>query len=323
MPVIVLSNHYSDGPFTIIQGVLPSGFELVNLQQASYEELLEKVTQADYILASGRVKIDRRIVEAAPKLKMIQRTGVGLDSIDLSVLKEKQIPLYVNQGINADSVAEHTVLLMLAALKRLTVVNAQMKEGIWIKQGNGIQNRELKGKCVGLVGMGHIGRKVARILSAFGANIVYTDVRRMPEEMENEYQIRYEQFNQLVSMSDIISLHCPLTEDSRNLFDEKVFKMMKPGSIIVNTARGGLIEEAALVNALANNEIGGAGLDVFSQEPVPSHSKLLGLENVVLTPHIGGVTYDSFRMMMQEAMNNIFMFENGRFSQIEGKKYKF
>lgn len=321
MPIIVLSNHYSDGPLSIIYEVLPPGFELVNLSKATGEELLKAVPQADYILASGRVKIGKEVIESSPKLKMIQRTGVGLDSIDLDVLEEKQIPLYVNTGINSDSVAEHAILLILAALRRLTTIDAQVKSGVWIKQGNGIKNRELKGKTVGIIGMGHIGRKVARILSAFEARIVYTDVCRTPEDFEKKYDITYMQLADLLAESDVVTLHCPLTEENRNLFDRKAFEGMKRDAIIVNTARGGLIEEQSLVYALEQNIIAGAALDVFASEPLTKDSPLLKFDNVILTPHIGGVTYDSFKAMMKGAMYNIDSFHNGRLGEIEDRKY--
>jgi lactate dehydrogenase-like 2-hydroxyacid dehydrogenase len=130
---------------SIIEEVLPTGFNLVNLVSTTGAELLKEVGQADYILASGRLKIDASVLDAAPNLKMVQRTGVGLDSIDIDALKSRRIPLYVNQGVNSDSVAEHTLMLILATLRRLPAVHEEVKSGVWIKQGNGIRNKELKG----------------------------------------------------------------------------------------------------------------------------------------------------------------------------------
>lgn len=323
MPVIVLSNHYTSGPLSIIQNLIPAGFELINLKEATDSEFRKNIPEADYILASGRLPINGDLLDTAPKLKMIQRTGVGLDSIDLNALKKRNIPLYVNSGINADSVAEHTILLMLAVLKRLPSINSQIREGIWIKQENGIRNRELKGKTVGIIGMGHIGQKVAKILSAFNVNLIYSDVCKVSEDIEKEYGLHYKPFSDLVSSSDIITLHCPLTDANRNLFNESVFDHMKKGAILINTARGGLINESDLLHALENNHLGGAGLDVFAKEPIPSSSPLLLSEKLVMTPHIGGVTYDSFRSMMQEAVNNICLYDCGKLSEIENRRYIF
>lgn len=321
MPTIVLSNHYTSAPLSIIAEVLPTGFDLVNLTEASREELLKEAKHADYILASGRLKIDALVLDAAPRLKMIQRTGVGLDAIDLDVLRARDIPLYVNQGVNSDSVAEHTLMLILATLRRLPTVHEEIKSGIWIKQGNGVRNRELKGKTVGIIGMGHIGRRVAELLIGFGVKIVYNDVHRMPSDMEDRLGAEYMSFDSLLGCSDIITMHCPLSEASRNLIGSCALSKVRRGCIIVNTARGGLIDEAALAAALNDGTVFGAGLDVFPAEPIDSASPLLKCENVVLTPHIGGVTYDSFKRMMSEAMSNIACFESGEISRIENRRY--
>lgn len=321
MPTIVLSNHYTSAPLSIITEVLPTGFDLVNLTEASREELLKEAKHADYILASGRLKIDALVLDAAPRLKMIQRTGVGLDAIDLDVLRARDIPLYVNQGVNSDSVAEHTLMLILATLRRLPTVHEEIKSGIWIKQGNGVRNRELKGKTVGIIGMGHIGRRVAELLIGFGVKIVYNDVHRMPSDMEDRLGAEYMSFDSLLGCSDIITMHCPLSEASRNLIGSCALSKVRRGCIIVNTARGGLIDEAALAAALNDGTVFGAGLDVFPAEPIDSASPLLKCENVVLTPHIGGVTYDSFKRMMSEAMSNIACFESGEISRIENRRY--
>lgn len=321
MRTIVITNHYTSGPLSIIKEVLPAGFNLVNLAAVSREELLKEVKQADYILASGRLKIDMTVLDAAPGLKMIQRTGVGLDSIDIEALRTRGIPLYVNQGVNSDSVAEHTLLLMLAVLRRLPSVHEEVKSGVWIKQGNGIRNRELKGKTVGIIGMGSIGRRVAELLTGFGVRIVYNDVHRMPSELEETLRATYVSFDSLLGCSEIITLHCPLSESNRNLIGPYALSKVRRGCIIVNTARGGLIDETALAGALDDGRVSGAGLDVFLTEPINHDSPILKCENVVLTPHIGGVTYDSFKRMMSEAMFNIASFENGDMSRIENRRY--
>lgn len=253
---------------------------------------------------------------------MIQRTGVGLDSLDLDLIKEKNIPLYVNKGINANSVAEHTLLLMLAALRNLIQIDKNTKNGIWKKQIQGVHTYELNGKTVGLIGMGAIGRRVAEILEGFHVNIIYYDVYRVSTEIEQNLEIQYCELNELLKKSDIISLHCPLTKDTEYIINEPAINKMKEGSIIINTARGGLIKEMALTEALKSGKLLYAGIDVYEREPATA-SPLFELENVITTPHIGGVTYNSFSEMMKEAMRNIEAFENGKLDNIEQYRYKF
>lgn len=320
MPVILLTNHYNEGPLSIVKGAVPEGFEFVSLDKACKEELISKAKDANYFLVSGRLSIDRDVLNAAPNLRMIQRTGVGTDMFDMEALKEKNIPVYVNMGINARSVAEHAVMLILAALKRLTIVNANLKSGIWLKQDTGVQSRELCGKTVGIIGMGNIGRMVVKMLNGFDVNIVYYDMYRQKEETEKELGISYAPMDDVLKKADIISLHCPLTLETKGIIDAKAISMMKKGSIIINTARGGLIDEAALIDALKTGHIKAAGLDVFAQEPPAKTNPLLDLENVTVSPHIGGLSYESFRNMMAEAMNNIRLFEEGRLEELESKR---
>ena len=253
---------------------------------------------------------------------MIQRTGVGLDSIDLEYIRNHDIPFYVNKGVNAQSVAEHTILLMLASLRNLVEINENTKRGIWKKQAQGVCTHELCGKTVGLIGMGAIGRKVAGMLKAFGAEVLYNDVSKMKQEDENALGIKFSTREEIIEKSDIISLHCPLTDDTRHMINDRAVNKMKNGVILINTARGGLIDEAALINGIKNGKIAGAGIDVYEKEPV-DNSEVLNLQNVITTPHIGGVTYDSFYQMMYQAMRNIEMFDKGQLQEIEQSRYKF
>ena len=322
MPVILLSNYYSKGPLEIIQKVVPKGFELVTLETVDRELLKEKVRGADYILASGRQRIDAEILEQAPQVKMIQRTGVGLDSLDLDYIHSINLPIYVNKGVNAVSVAEHTLMLMLASLKKLTQVHQNMLAGIWNKQEQGVLNYELAGKRVGLIGMGSIGQKVAQMLKGFQVKVYYFSRSKLTRELEEELALTFCPLQDLVKKVDILSLHSPLNQDTHHMIDEAELASMKPGAIIINTARGDLINEEALIKHLSSGQIGAAGLDVFKEEPLSKTSPLLKLENVILTPHISGVTYDSFFDMMSSAMENIRLFEEGQYHQIESRRLK-
>lgn len=319
---ILLTNHYEGKPAEIIKSAVPDGFELEMLESVSQQELEGKVKEADYLLVSGRLKINRTVLENAQNIKMIQRTGVGLDSIDLEYIRNHDVPFYVNKGVNAQSVAEHTILLMLASLRNLVEINENTKRGIWKKQAQGVCTHELCGKTVGLIGMGAIGRKVAGMLKAFGAEVLYNDVSKMKQEDENTLGIKFSTREEIIEKSDVISLHCPLTDDTRHMINDRAVNKMKNAVILINTARGGLIDEAALINGIKNGKIAGAGIDVYEKEPV-DNSEVLNLQNVITTPHIGGVTYDSFYQMMYQAMRNIEMFDKGQLQEIEQSRYKF
>lgn len=316
MKIIQITNTYQGAVLDIVRRCVPEGFQIRTLPENSMEALLSCVSDADYILASGRVKITQEVLEKAEKLKMIQRTGVGLDSLDLDALRKKNIPLYVNYGVNAESVAEHTLLLMLACLRRLPVVHGNTRNGIWKKQEQGIQTYELAGKTVGLLGMGNISRTVVGLLKVFGVQILYYDPYRLSSERETELGVTYCEYEDLLAKVDILSLHCPLTENTRKIVNAEAISKMKDGAILVNTARGGLVDTEAVVNGLRSGKLSFAGLDVHEEEPLNATSEITKLENVILTPHIGGVTYDSFQQMIRDAMRNIAKFENGELEAI-------
>lgn len=322
MPSVLLTNYYSSALLSIVKKVVPDGFDIISLDEPTQENVIKKIPGADYLLVGGRTKIDEHVFAAADRLKMIQRTGVGLDSIDLDAVKKKNVPVYVNQGVNSRSVAEHSVMLLLAVIRNLTAVDTIIKSGVWKKHELGIQNHELFGKTVGLVGLGNIGVHVARMLQPFGVKLIYHKRTRLSEEEEVNLNIRYSAFMDLLRESDIVSLHCPLSKDTEKLIDEKAISLMKKGAVIINTSRGKLIDEAALIYHLKNGHIKAAGLDVYEQEPILKNNELLKLNNVILTPHISGITYESFESMMREAFNNIKHFEEGSQNLIECKRLK-
>lgn len=320
MPVILLTNHYGKRPYDIIRKAVPEGFTLKMLEKADRETFLQAAGQADYFLASGRLSIDREVLEKASRLKMIQRTGVGMDTLDLEALNEYGIPVYVNRGVNAASVAEHTIMLILSVLRRTAQVDAQLKQGIWIKQNNGLQNHELCGKTVGLIGMGHIGQKTAQMLAGFDVKLLYYNRTRKEKELEEQLHLTYAEFEEVLEKSDILVLQCALNAQTRGILGEKEFAKMKQGSMVINTARGPLIDEKALADALQSGKLMGAGLDVFEKEPPCEDNPFFNMKNVVLSPHIAGVTYEAFERMMRGAMQNIVLFEQGNLAEIEERR---
>lgn len=322
MPVIVMTNCYGEEPYKIVQSVVPEGFTLKMAGSADRGSLLALVPEADYLLAGGRSPIDRELLDHAKKLRMIQRTGVGMDTVDADAVRERGIPVYVNQGVNAASVAEHTVMLLLAVLRRAAAVDAQLRAGIWEKQENGIQNHELWSKTVGLIGMGEIARKTARMLSGFDVGLLYYTPVRKAEELEKQLSLTWQPYEELLARSDIVIFQCALNDSTRGMLGEKQISKMKRGSIVINTARGALIDEKALAEALRSGRLSGAGLDVFEKEPPAADNAFFQMKNVVLSPHIGGVTQEAFKRMMELAMHNIVLYEQGRYEELEDRLWK-
>lgn len=321
MPKILHTACYTGIPLIILQSACPEGFTVKTLDELSYEQLLKEAPNADYFLVSGRLPIDRTVLESAKHLKMIQRTGVGIEMLNIEDIKSSNIPVYVNPGVNARSVAEHTILLILASLKRLPQINAQMHDGIWKKQQTGITCNELYGKVVGLVGMGNIGRLVASMLKPFGCKVYYTDINRQSIDIENQLGLIYfENFEAMLPKLDILSFHCPLTNENTGILNKKTISMMKEGSIVVNTARGKLINPEDLYDALKMGYLKSAALDTHFEEPIKENYQLGALDNVILTPHIGGLSYEAFESMITKAMENIRAFEEGRIEDISYKK---
>ena len=323
MPKILHTARYTGIPWDILKSVVPQGFSVETLKSLDTKSLLQQVVDADYILVSGRLPIDEAVLSASKNLKMIQRTGVGTEMLDLKAIKNAGIPVYVNAGVNARSVAEHTLTLMLACLKRLPQINSDTHSGVWKKQLQGVSTHEFSGKTVALVGMGNIGRTVAEMLKPFNVNIIYTDVFRQSEEVEARLGLTYvEGFESLLPNADILSFHCPLTDDNREILNCSTLAMMKDGAIVINTARGKLIDPNALYDAMIRGKLASAALDVHYEEPVSKEYKLAELENVILTPHIGGLSYEAFYAMMRNAVSNIVAFEKGEYESIEKNKFQ-
>lgn len=321
MAKILHTARYTGIPLRILNRTCPNGFSVKTLNEATYEHLIQEVSDADYFLVSGRLPIDKTVLDNAPNLKMIQRTGVGTEMLDVEAIKKRGIPVYVNAGVNAQSVAEHTLMLILASLKRLPQINQQTRQGIWKKQQAGVTTRELYGKTVAMVGMGNIGRHVAQMLKAFGASIIYTDVVRQSEETEKFLGLTYyEDFESMLPEADILSFHCPLTPENTEILNKRTLSLLKEGSIVVNTARGKLINPDDLYDTLQSGHLSAAALDTHYEEPIKDNYKLAELDNVILTPHIGGLSREAFESMMKGAMENIKAFEEGRYADIESKR---
>ena len=268
------------------------------------------IAEASYVLATNFL-VTKDVIDQAPLLKMIQRTGVGYDNVDVVYAKAKQIPVSITLGSNASSVAELTIGLMISLLRNLAVLNKKAKEGKWETWTYRHESYEILGKIVGFVGAGTIGKAIMERLAPFGAKMIYTDTRRLPEETEEKLGITYCELPDLLANSDIVTLHVPWLESTRGLIGATELGLMKKTAFLINTARGPVVDQKALVQALRNGELAGAGLDVFDPEPFTADSEILHFDNVITTPHIGAATVDNFKRVFKYCMENIQKVERG------------
>lgn len=248
---------------------------------------------------------DRTVLEAAPGLRVIARVGVGVDSIDLDAATAAGVAVTVTPGANESAVADHTVALMLAVLRRVCEQDASVRTGGWARTGQHTP-WELNGACVGLVGYGRIGQLVARRLSGFDVRLVATDLAPIDDPAVEQVEL-----GELVSTCDVISLHVPLTSATSGVIGVRELESVQPGTVLINTARGGVVDEDALIEALRDGRLRGAGLDVFSLEP-PASSALLGMPNVVLSPHNAGLSVRSVDDMLRRATASVVDVLSGR-----------
>jgi len=264
------------------------------------------------ILRTG-ITITRDLMEKAPNLLIISRTGAGLDNVDVEAATERGILVTSNLGVNTVSVAEHVLSMILALSKKLIVMDQAVRSGNF---GIRYQNlpRDINGKTIGLLGFGRIGCTIGRIChQIFGMRVIAHDPY-LTDQKKDECQswVSMVQLRELLAKSDIISIHVPLSDQTFDLLGEAEFSLMKPDAILINASRGGIVNETALVKALKNNKIAGAGLDVFSKEPVPVDNPLLRLENVILTPHSAALTKECVTRMATEAAGCILDVFAGR-----------
>ena len=294
------------GPFTehmqaSFKKILPEGFELFLVPT---RDEYDKLPDADYIVFRT-LEIREETIKKLHRTKFIQRWGVGYDIIDIKAAGENHIPVAIMSGINSTQVAEMTILLTLAVFRNIISLHNGILNGQWPKTEFMKRSYVINGKRAGIVGLGSIGMKVAALFGAFGAEVVYFDTPRRTADMETELGVQYASFEKLLETSDIVSLHLPLTETTRHMINKDTLALMKPTAVLINTSRGGIIDEAALCDALSKNRLLGAGLDVFENEPLLKDSPLRSLSNVVMSPHIGGSTVDNNDTMARRAIENI------------------
>ena len=279
---------------------------------ASYEAVdqMALVADAEFLLP-GFAPVTAVLLQHAPRLRMVQKWGIGYDSIDLAALRRLGIPLAIAAGSNAAPVAELAIALMLAVYRRLPYVNSALRQGRWPTPELRETCFQISGKTVGLVGFGNIGRMLARRLAGFDAELIYFDAQRADAQTEQALKARYAPLAEVLACSDILSLHAPLNAETRHLINAQTLAAMKDGAVLINTARGGLVDEAALYQALRSGKLRGAGLDAFDPEPPSRDNPLLTLEQVVVTPHAGGGVFDNVGHVARHTLGNIMQFLRG------------
>lgn len=275
---------------------------------------------ADFVFIGSVEVFDKEMIEACPKLRMIHTEGVGFDKVDGKAARERGIDVCNNRAVNNVAVAEHAIALMLASLRRIPQnFNQLCRDGFVKTKGDFLAQgeNEIFGKTVGFVGFGAIGKETAKRLVPFGVNIVYYDAYKASPEVEKEYQVTYMELDDLCKAADIISIHVPVLPSTINMFNLERFKMMKKDALLINTARGEIVDNEALVYALENDLIYGAGLDVVYPEPMPTDHVFLGMskaarEKLIITTHVGGVTNEAFERMLKNGIANFIDVAEGK-----------
>ncbi len=272
-----------------------AGVEVVKRACRTAEEVIETARDADGILVAIRPLTDRRILEALPKLKVICRNGVGVDSVDLEAATELGICVCNSPGVNTSEVADHAMALLLSITRQIPPLNEKVKAGAWSdRPGEMTRNRSdlkrIAGNTVGIAGFGNIGQAFASRIRGFGPARIIAHDPFTPQTVADLSGVQLVEFNELVEESDFISVHMPLTESTRHIFGRETFAKMKPTAVIVNTSRGPVIDESALAEALSTGQIAACGLDVTEVEPVDAESPLLNLPNLTITPHVAGAS---------------------------------
>ena len=289
----------------------PEGLTTINIDlKKSLDTNNALVKDAEFIMLCGNV-IPDEIIKATDKVRLIQLLSAGWDFLNIPLVQELNIPVANNGGANSWAVADHTLMLILSSYHRLIEVDKATRAGKWGYPLDGTNVFELANKKVGLLGLGNIGRQVAKRLLPFDAHIQYCDLMRLSSKDEHALSINYVGLETLFSTSDIISIHIPLVDSTYQLVDKKLIDLMKPSSIIVNTSRGSIINESYLIDTLRNRRISGAALDVFEQEPIEKDNPLLLMENVIITPHSAGNNWDAWSRRAKFGYSNIQNVING------------
>jgi phosphoglycerate dehydrogenase-like enzyme len=297
--------------YDVVRTYVPANFELITIESDDPAEMYGKLPGCEVIIAATR-KLDREMINAAKRLRLVVHQGVGYhDTVDVAALLERKIPVAVTPNGTATTVSEHAVMLMLAACRRLPYADAELRQGRYHVNALRLQSQTVAGKTIGYIGMGRIGQATARRLLGWETSGIYVDPVALPAEQESALGLRRVDLQTLLATADIVTLHVPLTDETRSMINTETLARMKRGAVLVNSARGPVVDEDALIGALKSGHLGAAGLDVYRQEPVAAGHPLAQFANVVLTPHIAAATRDTFAAKMSGVFANISRFYSG------------
>ena len=283
-----------------LRSLLPPELELHHGQSRDEAHQCEIIADADFAI-SGQIAVNETVLRAARRLRLLHKWGVGVDNIDVAAARALGIKVARTTGSNAVPVAEFTIGLILSALRGLAYGHAQLQQGEWAGGHMPHPAASLGGKTVGIVGYGAIGQKVGQIVSGgFGCTVLYTKHTPAPG-----LPGRHVSLPELLEQSDVVTLHCPLTPATEGMIDAAALRSMKPGAVLVNTARGPLVVEADLIAALRDRTLQAAAMDVFDVEPLPAHNRLRGVPNLTITPHIAAASTDTFKPTVERMYANM------------------
>lgn len=302
---IVFSPPLPAAIMDLARAMVPADYDL-QIIEANDGNFLPAMQDADYFMGFPRDNMGTEFFRAAAHLKLVQLISAGYDRLDVEAARQAHVPVANNGGANSVAVAEHTLMLILAVYKKLAWHHNNVVSGQW-RVGNFAESRtyELAGKTLGLVGLGTIGKKVARRAQAFDMHVQYYDTVRLSEDQEDALGVHFVLFPELLRTSDVVSLHVPLSDSTRHMMSTREFAAMQDEAIVINTCRGPVVDEQALHHALTTRQIAAAGLDVMMQEPPVTDHPLFALENVIITPHTAGPTWENWTKAFRNAFDNI------------------
>jgi glyoxylate reductase len=294
----------------ILRQLTPPGLDAAVVERRG-DNFLEVLRDTEYLMGYADKDMDDAFHENASSLKLIQLISAGYDTANIEAAKRAGVAICTNGGANSGPVAEHTLMFMLTLARQLLRQHEEVATARWQRSAISREAFTLEGRTLGIVGLGTIGKKTARLGRAFGMNVNYYDIVRLTEETEAQLGARFRLLDEILSTADFVSAHVPLTARTYRMFGKDQFARMKASAFFINTARGEIVDERALVEALTNGTIAGAGLDVFEQEPPAAENPLLKQKNVVLSAHLAGPVWDTQYQKFRNAFDNIQRVDRG------------
>lgn len=307
---IAMLQPVADEMMGIIRELLPEGFTVSAVTGRTPDDLKAAMADADYGVWWD-VPVTAEIVAASPKVKLFHKWGVGVDNIDMEACRARGIQVARTTGSNAAPVAEFTIGAMIALARRIVPAHISTAAGGWEKNEVWKRSIMVTGKTVGIIGLGSIGKGVAKRLAGFDCRILYHNRNRIPAAEEAALGVGYATLDDLLRQSDIVSLNCPLSPETKGMIDARAFGLMKRGALLVNVARGGVVVEADLIRALEDGTLAGAAVDVFETEPPPADHPLRRMPNVIVTPHTASTAFENSRKGVAHWLGNILRVSKG------------